>query len=242
MDIFEYLKRLHDECIKHSERIVFDKKHPRLLHLVGLYGSLIELTGSLITLIDRKHRTGIPPIFRSVLEAYVEFKNLHNDAKYGYYMDASYHEQWLKVLKEAKNKPNPFLQAISEFDNLDEQIKEHEAELEDLNNKGYKSLSIFNRFERAGMVDEYRSLYNFLSNDAHSNIRALVNRHLEIHENDFTVVYYKDEPLEDYLPTLDLTAGLLVDASLKIHQFFETGAYSEIEKSSKELNEIRNKY
>ena len=111
-----------------------------------------------------------------------------------------------------------------------------------MNNKGYKSLNIFQRFQRAGMVDEYRSLYNFLSNDAHSNIRALVNRHLEIHENDFTVVYYKDEPLEDYLLTLDSTAGLLVDASLKIHQFFETGAHSEIEKLSKELNEIRSKY
>ena len=112
MKIFEFLKRLHNECISHSQHIVFDKKHPRHLHLVGQYGTLIELTGSLITLIERKHRTGVPPIFRAVLEAYVELKNLHENAEYGYCMDASYNEQWLKVLREAKNQPNPYLKDI----------------------------------------------------------------------------------------------------------------------------------
>lgn len=242
MEIFEFVKRLHNECIRYSEHIVFDKKHPRHLHLVGLYGSLIELAGSLITLIEQKHRTGVPPIFCSILEAYVELVNLHKDAKYGYYMDASYHEQWLKVLREAKNKLNTFLKDISEVDNLDEQIQENEQALEDLKNNGYKPLKVFERFERAGMVNEYRLLYNFLSNDAHSNIRALVNRHLDIHENDFMVVYYKDEPLEDFLPTLDFTAGLLMDASSKIHQHFETELLSEIEKLANELNEIRGRY
>lgn len=242
MEIFDFIKRLHDASIRHSEHIVFDKKHPRHLHLVGLYGSLIELTGSLITLIEQKHRTGVPPVFRSIIEAYVEFANLHKDAEYGYYMDASYHEQWLKVLREAKKKPNPFLKDISELDNLDEQIREHEKVLKELKKKGYTPLNVFDRFEKAGMVNEYRSLYNFLSNDAHSNIRALVDRHLEIHENDFTVVYYKDELLEDYLPTLDSTAGLLMEASSKIHQHFETESQSEIKKWADELNDIRGRY
>ena len=242
MEIFDFIKRLHDASIRHSEHIVFDKKHPRHLLLVGLYGSIIELAGSLITLIEQKHRTGVPPIFRSILEAYVEFANLHKDAKYGYYMDASYHEQWLKVLREAKRKTNPFLKDISERGDLDEQIQEDEKVLEELKNNGYKPLNVFERFEKAGMVNEYRSLYNFISNDAHSNIRALVDRHLEIHENDFTVVYYKDEPLEDFLPTLDSTAALLVDASSKIHQHFETESQSEIEKWANELKEIRGRY
>jgi len=242
MEILDFVKHLHDECIRLSEYIVFDKKHPRHLHLVGLYGTLIELTGSLVTLIQRKHRTGVPPIFRSFLEAYVELRNLHEKADYGYHMDASYHKQWIKVLKEAKNKPNPYLRDISQIENLDEEIQKYEQELADLENKGYNPLNVFQRFERAGMEDEYRSLYNFLSNDAHSNIRALVSRHLEIHENDFTVVYYKDEPLEGFLTYLDSTAGFLTDASKRIHGFFETGQSEEIEKLSKELNEIRSRY
>lgn len=242
MEIFDFLKHLHNECIRLSEHIVFDKKHPRHLHLVCLYGTLIELVGSLIVLIERKRRVGVPTIFRSFLEAYVDLKNLYEKAEYGYHMDASYHEQWIKVLKEAKNKPNPYLKDISQIENLDEQIQEHEKEFADLKNKGYNTLSIFQRFKRAGMEAEYRSLYNFLSNDAHSNIRALVNRHLEIHETDFTVVYYKDEPLEDFLTYIDSTVGSLVNASLKIHGYFETGSLAEIEKLAQRLNEIRRQY
>jgi hypothetical protein len=242
MQVFDFVKHLHDECIRLSEGFVFDKKHPRHLNLVALYGTMIELTGSLVTVIQRKHRTGVPPIFRSILEAYVELKNLHEKAEYGYHMDASYHEQWIKILKEARNKPNPYLKAISEIGDLGNQIQEHEKVLADLKKRGYTPLKVFQRFERAGMEEEYRSLYNFLSNDAHSNIRALVDRHLEIHQNNFTVVFYKDEPVEDFLTYLDSVAGLLTDASVRIHGFFETGSIGEIEGLSEELNEIRSHY
>lgn len=240
MEIFDFVKELHDECIKLTEHIVFDKKHPRHLHLIGLYGTLIELTGSLVILIEKKCKAGVPPLFRSILDAYVELKNLHEKAEYGYYMEASYHEQWVKVLREAKLKPNPYLKDISQMDSLDEQIQEHEQNIARLKCNGYAPLSIFQRFEKAGMEDEYRSLYNFLSNDTHSNIRALVNRHIEMQDQDFAVVYYKDEPLENFLTYIDSVAGLLTDASLKIHTFFETGKVAIVENLSFKLKEMRN--
>src|SRR5665648_1002199 len=112
MEIFDFLKYLHNECIRLSEPISFDKKQTRHIYLVCLYGTLIELAGSLIVLIESKRKRGVPIIFRS--------------------------------------------------------------------------------FEKAGMQDEYHSLYNILSNDTHSNIRALINHNLEIHEIDFRVIYYKD--------------------------------------------------
>jgi hypothetical protein len=83
MEIFEFLKTVRDESIRFSENIKFDKTHPRHLHLIALYGTLIELSGSIITLIESKKRTGVPPLFRSMLEAYVELKNLHEKAQYG---------------------------------------------------------------------------------------------------------------------------------------------------------------
>lgn len=242
MEIFDFVKHLHNECIRLSEHFVFDKKHHRNFLLICLYGTLIEQAGSLIILIERKHKIGVPLIFRSFIEAYADLKNLHEKAEYRYYMDASYHKQWIKLLKEAKNKPNPYLKDISQVGNLDEQIQEHEKEFADLKNKEYNSLNVFQRFERAGMEDEYRSLYNSLSSDAHNNIRALVDRHLEIHETDLTVIYYKDEPLENFLKYLDSTAGILVNASLKIHHYFKTGSIAEIDKMEQRLKEIRSQY
>jgi site-specific recombinase XerC len=104
MEIFNFIKRLHDKCIELSEGIVSDKKHLRQLYLVALYGSLIELTGSLITLIQQKHRTGVATIFRSILEAFVELKNLHEKAEYVKHMLSSYNEQWITGTKNNKRR------------------------------------------------------------------------------------------------------------------------------------------
>ena len=243
MEILSFVTRLHEECISHTNHITFDKSHPRHLHLVGLYGTLIEFTGCILKLIESRLRTGIAPIFRSFLEAYIELKNLHEDATYGYNMEAVYHEQWLKLLKEAKNTPNPFLQDFAKYEGLDAQIAVHETTLIDLADKGYKPLSIFQRFEKAGMANEYRSIYNFLSNDSHSNIRALMDRHLEIHDNDFKVVYYKDEPLKSFIPTLDSIAGFLIDASYRIHDYLETKvSIDRFDDMSRILSRIRDNY
>ncbi|GAI18121.1 unnamed protein product, partial [marine sediment metagenome] len=93
--------------------------------MVCLYGTLIELVGSLIVLIESKRKRGVPVIFRSLLEAYIDLINLNEKAEYGYNMDASNHEQWIKVLKEAKYEPNnQYLKDISKINNLDEQIQE----------------------------------------------------------------------------------------------------------------------
>lgn len=242
MEILEFLKTVHDQSIRLSENIKFDKTHPRHLHLVGLYGTLIEITGSIVTLIESKNRTGVPPLFRSMLEAYVELKNLHEKAEYGYYMQASYLDQWLKVLKEARDKPNPYLKDIARLSNLDAEIARNEAELASLKTKGYSPLTVFERFQKAGMVPEYRSLYNFLSNDAHSNIRALVDRHLEIKGNEFQVVFYKDEPLEGFVIYVDSATSMLVDASKKIHEFFQTGFLPQIQALDDKLTQIRSRY
>ena len=242
MEIYNYLKKLHDACLEEVEKLSFDKKHPRCLHLIGLYGSIIEFTGSLICLIEKKHRTGVPSIFRSLLEASVEFSNLHNNATYGYHMDASYQEQWLKILKEAQTKQNPYLTDMSKLPNLDELVTESETKLQDLIDKGYRPLNIFQRFDKAGMAKEYRSLYNSLSNDSHSNIRSLIDRHMEIKGKDYSVVFYKDLPIEDYLIYIDSATGLLLDTSLKVHSFFESKGLGNFKKLDDELKSIRNNY
>ena len=161
MEILEFVKRLHDECIHHSEHIVFDKKHSRHLYLVALYGTLIEMAGSLTTLIEWNQRTGVPTIYRSILEAYVELKNLHENSEYAYHMDASYHCQWIKVFKEAKKKPNPYLKSISVIENLDENLQKSEQELTELKKKGRsKAPTIAFDFETMQLTGKSQKLEN----------------------------------------------------------------------------------
>ncbi len=89
MEIFDFLKKSHNDFLEFSKEIVFDKRHPLHFNLIALYGSLIELSGSMIILLEKNAKIAVPSIFRTFLETYVEFHNLVRDPKYGYFMGKS---------------------------------------------------------------------------------------------------------------------------------------------------------
>lgn len=239
MEIYKFLCHLHDRALELGRYLKFDKTHPRHLHLIGLYGSLIELVGSLTVLIENGNRTGVPHIFRGILEAYVEFKNLSDDADYGYYMEAANHQQWIRLLRGSQDAANPYLSEIANAEASDSMLKTHEDELAALKEKGFAPLTILARFQRADMEHEYRSIYNFMSAHSHSNIRALVERHLDLSRKDFEVVFYKEASIESYLTYVDTAAGLLVDATRRIHEFLETDVWEEASELVDELQAAR---
>ncbi len=240
--ILDYLKRLHDSSVELTKRIRFDKRVPSQLYLIGLYISLIELTSCIVTLVDKRRFAGIPALFRSFLEAFVDFKNMSCDESYVNYMQAKFHYEWIKVLDQAKNNSNPFLSQYSEWKDLDSEINEHKTELDRLKNNGYVPLAVYQRFEKAGMAHEYSSLYNFLCSEAHNDIRALVNRHIEINQScdDYSVVGYKNQSVSDFAVHLDSTAGILLESSLRIQSFFGNDKPEELKPFEDELNQLRN--
>ena len=89
------------------------------------------------------------------------------------------------------------------------------------------------------MKEEYYSIYNFLCSDSHSDKRALISRHVEIEKEDFNVVLYSDTKIEDFLTSIDSTSGLLVDASIKIHDFFKTESLESVQNIKKRLQIVR---
>lgn len=238
MKLLDFLKSIHDQLLDLSRDITFDKKYQVHFSRIALYGTLIEFTGAIINLIENRGRIAVPSAFRSFLEAAVELRNLNRDPSYVEHMYASHMDQWLDVLREAK-KGNPYLSEIEAELNLDEMIAKDETNLAALRAKGKGPLNVFQRFERADMVEEYRSMYNFLSCDAHSNIRALVSRHFEEGSSDFNLVLYKDEPLESFAATLDSTAGLLLEASLETHKAFCSNHVARVETLLAELKTLR---
>lgn len=241
METFETLKAFHDRLLQLAGTLRFNKRDHVDLHRVALYGTLLELTGCMVQLIEHNGRTGVPSLFRAFLEAAVELRNLMRDAGYIDYMTASYLDQWLKVLQEAKNGQNPYLASIAALSNLDAQIVDQKKQIDKLKARGRLPLKVRERFERAEMLKEYKSIYNFLSCDSHSNIRALISRHIERGDNDFKVVYYKDEPINTFLAMLNSTAELLIEASLSVHEAFSSSSLADIWKMREELNALRTK-
>lgn len=239
MSELDFLKKLHDDLIGFASKLSFDKTHPWHRNLIALHGSLIELSGALLMLLNEGGIIGVPSIFRTILETYVEFHNLLKDKTYGYHMEAQYNDQWLKLLKEAAKGTNPYLKSITYVSELPQKIAGMEKELADLKSKGYSPLKVRDRFERAGMLNEYYSMYNLLSADAHGNIRALVNRHIEIKGADFDLVFYKDAPLSDFLASIDSTCGLLVHSAIEIHELLNSEVLSEVKALKEDLENWR---
>ena len=242
MKAFDFLKSLHERLVPLAESIVFDKTATVDLHRLSLYGSLIEFAGGICTLLENQANIGVTSLLRSFIESYVELENLIRDPDYVKNMESSYSAEWLKVLKAAKAGGNPYLAGVAKSLDLDDQIEKHEGRLQELRKCGRPVLSIFAKFKAAGMEEEYRSLYNMLSSDAHSNMRALLGRHVEASGDDFDVVYYKDISLKACIYVLDTTAGLLVGISMKIHAQYASPNQDQVNQLHNELTNLRKEY
>jgi hypothetical protein len=239
MDIIEYLEGLHDQCLELSKQLRFDKHHELHFELVSLYGSLIELVGCILILVRNNAKLGVPSLFRTFLETYVEFHNLVRDSKYGYYREASYLKEWLRVLKSAGEKKNSYLAKISALPNISSLIKEKEKQLISLKNSGYTPLTIKQKFERADMIEEYLSMYNFLCTESHSDKRALIDRHAAISNDGYELILYKNHPIEKYFQYLGPAAEKLGSATSDIHNHLGSPALSQINDLRQQLNMIQ---
>jgi len=220
----EYKQEIKD-AQTYTEVLKFDKSDPWHRNLIALYCSLIEYSDSLVYLIENNKNIGVPIVFRGLLEAFVDFKNLAQAESYVYHMEASYAKEWLKVIKEANQNDNAFLTSINNELNLGEQIADHEAKLAALKDKGYQSLTQFQKFDKAGMVEEYRSIYNFVCSGSHNNIRSFSQRFFIINEaeNDFKIALFKEQEPDGYKCYLLTGKNYLRNSSHNIHAVLQTG-------------------
>lgn len=219
-----YKKEVAD-AIEYAKYLQFDKTHPWHRNLVALYCSLIEYSDSLIFLSENEKNIGVPVIFRGLLEAYVDFKNLAEEKTYGYHMEASYAKEWLKVIEEASHNQNDFLASIAQDPLLTKQIRDHKDKLTDLKAKGYAPLNQFEKFDRASMVDEYRSIYNFVCSHSHNNIRSLIDRFFVINEEagDFELALFRELEPGEHKHYLVTGKHFLRNGSHNIHAVLGTG-------------------
>jgi len=239
---FNFMCHLHKKAINLTAQLHFDKTHLWRLNLVSLYCSLVELTGSACILVEEKVGVGIPILLRAAVEADLDFTNLAADRTYNYQLRASELKEWIKLLRESRAGTNPFLKDISDFPETDKILKNMEQEQEELRGKGYKPLSVYDKFDRANLEPIYRSVYNILCCHSHNNLRALQARHINISKelDDFQVELYPPINFDRMLSYIDNFCGILLSATEKIHRILETNGIKEIEELKVEFQKHRN--
>lgn len=228
------LRELHSEAIEMSHKLLFDKTHPQHLHVIALYGSILEFASSIILQTKYGPKTALPIILRSLLEAYVDMLNLCADPKYGYTLEVSAEKNTLKFLREAAKGQNPYLEKVSATSNLQDNIRQHEQRLAAMKEKGGVILKIEDKFRRAGLTHEYTTIYAELCSHSHNTIQALRGRHIEMNENNYGVIFYRLTSLDEVEHYLGIACTLLLNATESVHAFLNNPC-------AEQINEIKNR-
>jgi len=235
--LFHFLKKIHNDFQSLTEVLQFDKWHALHRAIITLYGSIFELTGSCITLIDKEQIIGVPILLRSILEGYIDLLNLVHDANYGYHLEASLLKEWLKLLDEAKVGNNEFLTYLATIPN--QTIDQLKCKYKELKKKGYKPLAIEEKFKRAAMYKEYRSIFNMLCCDSHNNLRSLFTRHItQEYPDDFSIVIYKASTPKDSAMHVALIADYFLKATEVLHDFLKSPVRDKIALYRSELDRL----
>lgn len=212
---FRALEKLLAECQERSSRISFDMASPQQSAAVALLGSILELSQDCSQLLQVKRRIGPKVLVRSLLEAFVELKNLTEDPRYLGFMTYSQlvqHRKLLNMAHEPTGVENPYFADLLANQATPGRRAEIKLELECLESEGFCELAIAERFRRAGEAHRRESIYQLLAQESHHNIAVLESRHLVKVDGRPRVVFFQPEGPEQLLADADTIAGIASNA------------------------------
>ncbi|MFS8050666.1 DUF5677 domain-containing protein [Rhizobium sp. BR 314] len=227
--MLDFLSEILVATIDRLPRVVFNKNDERQRTLIALYATIIEQADSAVTLRRDNRWTGVNHILRSSMEAYTDLINLANDSTYLNQLNAKYHSEWIKLISEGVKGDNIFLTFFKDNAEAKAQLAYHQGELAAIETHT-KVMSVFDRFRKAGLEREYRSMYNSLCNDTHNNIRALTDRHFRLDKDGLQeMVIFEDVDITSVAASLDSFMAILNGSNKIIHHYFNTDVQAEVE-------------
>ncbi|MCW8281566.1 DUF5677 domain-containing protein [Agrobacterium sp. InxBP2] len=219
--MYEFLIELYHVTVKNLPELRFDKRSEVHRTLVSLYSTIIELTNAALQIREAGGYTGMDILLRSALEAHVDLINLANDDEYLKVMLSAYHKEWIKLASDGVNGENPFLAYFKDSPEAQAKLEEHKTELEQLK-KTVRIPTNLEKFQKAGMENEYRSIYNSLCNDSHNNLRSLTSRHFRPRDGGLDMVIFDKPTIDDLAATLDTFIATLNTSNHIMHDYFSS--------------------
>ncbi|QRM44619.1 DUF5677 domain-containing protein [Rhizobium sp. BG4] len=216
---------VRDEVVRILPNVKYSRTISPNLLLLSLYATIIEQIDSIIVLRQRGMSAGVDVILRAALEAYVDLKNLAADPGYRDMMMGEFHRQWIKLAEAGVKGGNPYLASFSGNEEASKRLAHHKAEAARLPS----TLSVFDRFQLAGLTNEYRSIYNSLCNESHNNVRALINRHFRTGEDGQQhLSIFEDTDSNALSASLDGCNTILLGSTAIIHHHFKSECENDV--------------
>ena len=146
----------------------------------------VELAAGVGTLIRAGSLAGVPLLYRGLLEVSVDLVNIleHGDEYLNDWMTPKNLDAQIRVVKVARSYDPP-LDVVQEGPDSELVLEQLELERSRLNDRLLEKIgqkkwrpSVRDRFVKAGMLDEYESIYGATSDFSHSNLLALRQQHV----------------------------------------------------------------
>jgi|SRR6185369_13189753 len=229
------LEMLLSKTIDLTGRVIFLKEIPQHSYLMSMHCTIIELSSCCIELLKIGQATAVPVIARSILEAYADLKCLHLDENHWRFMHAGHLKDKAKLTTEA-SRGNPLFADLAQQIDIERKLSAIQEELASLKSEGIEPIKhISDRFKKAGMEAEYKSMYALLCNEAHNSQSALFSRHLEADGDGFRITLFKEQPIEDVAASIDVIAGTLAGSVADVIRFFSSEEVEEIQLLREEI-------
>ena len=212
--LIAFLSKAHNSLLAATPTIKYKTNEPQQIIAVVLFGSIIQLSGDMVTLLQRERTISIPILLRTIFEAFVDIKNVCIHKTYWKSLLLENNENWIIMLQKSNDKDNDYLSRIAELPDRDERIARLRDDIRAIKKEGTKVKSIKEKCNKAAMNKEYQALYKALCMHSHNNLSALMHRHVEDMQDITRLSFYKSvnyEHVDPYiLHTIDY---LLVSAT-----------------------------
>lgn len=233
--------RAHGDFCRLAGDLEFTKTNPLHFHVMALYGSILEYGTSMINLANAEPRTSIPIIFRSLLDASLDFMNLCEDPPFGHRLEINFLRGEQRFLGEALRGENHYLQELGEQPIVRERHKAGRERLKELKGQGYSGVTMEEKFQLLDMHAEYYSIYKMLNNHVHNSIDALRERHAQLNDEGFDVIFFKDVPLQRMEMYFGMALEITMRCTEKLHEIFQSERQNDVGQLRSKIDEFRSK-
>lgn len=145
-----------------------------------LFASICELCNDSVYLFECGRVSGLPVLIRAIAEAQIDLFNLCDSDDYLIWMKATFWDERRRVLENANpDKSNPYFDLFAQKVDFESELQYTKRQLREFKAAGYRPLRIREKFERAGRLHEYSSVYGLLSRHTHNVMSVLEARHID---------------------------------------------------------------
>ena len=181
--------------------------------------TIAELHIGVIAVLNSRAQSHAPVLIRSMHEALVDLKNIVENPAH---VDQIRFDNAVQALKTFKGfRDDPEMQDEQDVQKtLGEWFAKEQKTYDELSEKGFKSLTVFDKFRNGGMTGEYSTAYRFLCSFSHNDLNTLIARHAGDRHLRFTDAL----PFETLRSILGMTLSLYTRAIETLPEYTDVPA------------------